>query len=495
VRIASAWAAGRLKARSLLPELRGLLDSEDAGVRHAAAKALAQIGDPEAVRPLSLLARDADWHVRVQAALGLGATKSLDALPGLTILAQDANANVRTATAMGLKDIPYHFKRDDVMFKLRKDPEPQVRAAVLPAIGVGLEKLEMMIEEQWMAAVDSSEYVVAKAYDSFAEAARRVPKGTPPNKWRFMSKFLMQTQLQNNPSIIVKTAAAYNMGAFGFGDAWGSLVDGLTVYHWVVTAAALHGLGELAPFDSADAEKIRKRTPGVIGRLLAEDPAVPEEPDIRQAAAEALASFDTDRSREILRDLLADPEWRVRDQAATSLEKLGEERPEIAPPGPLPGPPEPLDEQWLETRQGRWRAEVVTSRGTFVIELLNQDAPRTVQNFVKLVKDGFYDGLTFHRVVPDFVIQGGCPIGNGWGNPGYEIRSETNRLHYDRGMVGMAHAGKDTGGCQFFVTHSAQPHLDGRYTIFGRVIEGMDVVDAIRVEDRIDGINVSKKLW
>ncbi|KPJ61722.1 MAG: peptidylprolyl isomerase [Latescibacteria bacterium DG_63] len=133
---------------------------------------------------------------------------------------------------------------------------------------------------------------------------------------------------------------------------------------------------------------------------------------------------------------------------------------------------------------------MATERGEIVIRLLGKEAPNTVENFVRLAQDGFYDGLTFHRVVPNFVIQGGCPRGDGWGGPGYTIRCEINRRHYLSGAVGMALAGKDTGGSQFFITHSPQPHLDGRYTIFGQVIRGMDVVDSIERGDRIVEVRI-----
>jgi cyclophilin family peptidyl-prolyl cis-trans isomerase len=106
-------------------------------------------------------------------------------------------------------------------------------------------------------------------------------------------------------------------------------------------------------------------------------------------------------------------------------------------------------------------------------------------SFVRLAVSGFYNGLTFHRVVPNFVVQGGDPRGDGWGGPGYSIRSELGTARYERGTVGMASSGKDTEGCQFFITHSAQPHLDGRYTIFAVVERGMDVVDALQIGDRI----------
>jgi cyclophilin family peptidyl-prolyl cis-trans isomerase/HEAT repeat protein len=124
-----------------------------------------------------------------------------------------------------------------------------------------------------------------------------------------------------------------------------------------------------------------------------------------------------------------------------------------------------------------------TSRGDFVIQLDGRVAPNTCATILALTERGFYDGLTFHRVVPDFVIQGGDPRGDGWGGPGFSIRSEWSRIPYERGTVGIAHSGKDTGDSQWFVCHSAQPHLNGRYTVFGRVIDGMEIVDQIQLED------------
>ena len=129
----------------------------------------------------------------------------------------------------------------------------------------------------------------------------------------------------------------------------------------------------------------------------------------------------------------------------------------------------------------RVRCEV--NGGHFVIELDGRTAPNTCAMFLALIADGFYDGLSFHRVVPDFVIQGGDPTGTGWGAPGFTIRSEWSRTPYERGTVGIAHSGKDTGGCQFFVALSPQPHLDGRYTVFGKVVDGMDVAESVQPDD------------
>lgn len=140
------------------------------------------------------------------------------------------------------------------------------------------------------------------------------------------------------------------------------------------------------------------------------------------------------------------------------------------------------------------KAIIKTEKGDMTIVFFEKDAPNTVKNFVDLAKKGFYNGLNFHRVIPDFVVQGGCPNGTGTGGPGYTIKCETsggNQFH-DRGVLSMAHAGKDTGGSQFFICHSRRQtaHLDGRHTCFGKVIEGLDVLDAIRQGDVINSIEI-----
>jgi len=131
------------------------------------------------------------------------------------------------------------------------------------------------------------------------------------------------------------------------------------------------------------------------------------------------------------------------------------------------------------------------------IEFYHNDAPGTVQNFIDLSEKGFYNNLTFHRVIPDFVIQGGCPNGSGTGGPGYKIKCELeggNQFH-DRGVLSMAHAGRDTGGSQFFICHSRKntAHLDRNHTCFGKVIEGLDIIDAIQQGDRILSIEIVEK--
>ncbi len=141
-------------------------------------------------------------------------------------------------------------------------------------------------------------------------------------------------------------------------------------------------------------------------------------------------------------------------------------------------------------------AIIKTNKGEMKVEFFEKDAPNTVENFTKLAKSGFYDNLTWHRVIPNFVIQGGCPNGDGTGGPGYTIDCELDgdNQYHDRGVLSMAHAGRNTGGSQFFICHSRDntAHLDRHHTAFGKVVEGLDVLDAIRQGDSIDTIEVKE---
>jgi peptidyl-prolyl cis-trans isomerase B (cyclophilin B) len=135
------------------------------------------------------------------------------------------------------------------------------------------------------------------------------------------------------------------------------------------------------------------------------------------------------------------------------------------------------------------RAIIETDKGTINIQFFDADAPNTVKNFVDLSEKGFYDGLNFHRVIPNFMVQGGCPQGTGTGGPGYKINCEINHNKHEAGSLSMAHAGKNTGGSQFFICHSPQRHLDGVHTVFGKT-EDMAVVNAIKGGDKIQSIKI-----
>ncbi len=214
--------------------------------------------------------------------------------------------------------------------------------------------------------------------------------------------------------------------------------------------------------------------------------------DARTAGIKALkARAEATRSERssivaALEELGRDSDFLVRRGAAQALSELGEEAPAIgaARSNRTVG----LYREIVQRTARARRVDLETERGTVGLELACPEAPFTCLNFLQLAGQGYYEGLAFHRVVPDFVIQAGDPRGDGWGGPGYAIRDEINTLRYRRGAVGMALSGPDTGGSQFFITLAPQPHLDGGYTVFGRVVAGEDVLDRMIQGDRIQRI-------
>ena len=215
----------------------------------------------------------------------------------------------------------------------------------------------------------------------------------------------------------------------------------------------------------------------------------------RAAAVAAMAAYGADGAEDV-RAALADKDWAVRVRAAELLTKLdpsGDHRSAIRP---VPGSPiARYDDPQLIAPATSPHVFIDTERGTIEFELAVLDAPQTSRSFIALARKGFFNGLQVHRVVANFVMQDGDPRGDGEGGPGYTIRDEPNERPYLRGTVGMALSWKDTGGSQFFITHSPQPHLDGQYTAFGHVVNGMDVVDRVRVGDTIKSIRIWDGKW
>jgi cyclophilin family peptidyl-prolyl cis-trans isomerase len=248
----------------------------------------------------------------------------------------------------------------------------------------------------------------------------------------------------------------------------------------VVRAAAANGLGELKPPEGqgalAEAYKSGDRDTTYLARA---------------AALGALAKYG-DAARETLTAALQDKDWAVRVRAAALLEGLdpaSDARARIRP-APTTVPRDVYAAPRLVDPKVSTEVYIDTDRGTIQVELAVLDAPLTAENFVTLARKGFFDGLSIHRVVPDFVVQDGDPRGDGEGGPGYTMRDELNERPYLRGTIGMALDWADTGGSQFFITHSPQPHLDAKYTVFGRVIAGMEFVDQIQQWDVIRRVRV-----
>jgi cyclophilin family peptidyl-prolyl cis-trans isomerase/HEAT repeat protein len=209
----------------------------------------------------------------------------------------------------------------------------------------------------------------------------------------------------------------------------------------------------------------------------------PHDYDVMLIFLDAMKDLYNDSTIKLLETNLNSGNYEIAKASSDALEKIKGEKYEFNAK-----PRTDFDWEYLENILQDKTVTINTNKGEIKIELFPDVAPFTVMNFLKLAEKNFYDGSIFHRVVPNFVIQGGDPTGTGYGSPGYTIRSEFSPLTYERGMVGMASSGKDTEGSQFFITHSSTPHLDGRYTIFGKVIDGMDVVDKIMIGDSIINI-------
>jgi cyclophilin family peptidyl-prolyl cis-trans isomerase len=210
----------------------------------------------------------------------------------------------------------------------------------------------------------------------------------------------------------------------------------------------------------------------------------------RAAILTAVNTLDPAAARPLLQAALQDNDWAVRIKAAMLLRDQG-----VTDTAATirPAPVRPMDDatrQFLVAPPFSPHAFVQLDKGTIEIELAITDAPLTSANFMDLARKGFFNGIAIHRVVPDFVVQDGDPRGDGEGGPGYTIRDELNQLPYLRGTVGMALDWKDTGGSQFFITHSPQPHLDARYTAFGRVVNGIELVDRIQPGDVIRRVQI-----
>lgn len=299
-------------------------------------------------------------------------------------------------------------------------------------------------------------------------------------------------RLLADPDAHVAAAAAGALAAFPerARDALVAAVHDDALPH-AVRAAAARTVGAVAP--EAVAGELRAWSQGAF-------PA-------RYAAARSLAWLDRERAEPMVRTLADDPDRRVAVAArvaAAALADSGElgDLPEphdpVAPPDRVPDGSrtaafyEEIVRTYLVPALSgeRPRAVIRTPDGDIVVELLAEEAPLTVHNFVTLARGGYWDDGVWHRVVPNFVLQDGAPAGDPDGGPGWRIRDEINRVRYTRGVMGMALSGPDTGGSQWFITHSPQHHLDGGYTIFGRVIDGMDVADTVLQGDPIEAIRI-----
>jgi cyclophilin family peptidyl-prolyl cis-trans isomerase/HEAT repeat protein len=460
----------RLESPGLRPVLETAAGASDPRSRALAARGLGALKDAASLDTLRTLLRDGDEAVVVQSLRAVAALADARGTALVVPLVSAKSAVVAWEALRALSSLPPDPGLRAQVVALVGDERPWIRAAAFPVL----------------ARLDREEFaLVLSGLDPdpvwWVRAALAGALGASADE---VSVNVLLAALKD-PDARVLPAVLEALRAARGTDAADTLRRHLAHDDFAVRAAAAQGLATL-------------KTGGLTAALVAayERGKDDADPDARLAALEALAvQNDAAAWGALASAAQADPARVVRARAAALLRAAG--RPAPAPGAhPIERPPFDYREAMAPydpARAGELftpRARVRTSRGVIEIHLNVVEAPLASATFVDLARRGFYDGLTFHRVVPDFVVQGGDPRGDGSGGPGFTLRDEVGQRPYGRGAVGLALAGKDTGGSQFFITLSPQPHLDGNFTMLGWVAEGMDVAEAIRPGDTIEGIEV-----
>jgi len=515
IRADAANTLARLKLKDGNDQLRRLLVSDpDPVVRANAARVLGATDDKVSVKALLDRAlEDRDSRVRVSAIRALGALK--DPIASAPLLERgrrnfskfnresgDLNELLEIAATLGRllggtgNAAAFSWLRQLSSDIARLAPEPEIASVrispdnYLRELGAGAaakRKAQETILLDWRAASS-----LAQALGEFAA----LPDSTKNKKeLGLQAENILRAMLDyKNSGLTINTLVAVHseyaipdalraLAAFKPKDLAEVLDKHLRESDVIIRATAAELLGELPP-DEANTRALIEVLPEALQDRELNDAAL--------AILDSLGKQKSARANEAIKTALDSSDYLVRRKAVTLLKAnaAGDFSSRI---GTVQTRNTTVDYERAINRIGKTvTAIVTTSKGAFTVQLLPNDAPLNVDNFVELAKRRYFAGITVHRVVPNFVIQDGDPRGDGNGGPGYQIRCEINEVPYERGAVGMALSGKDTGGSQWFATHSPQPHLDGGYTVFGKVIRGMDVVDNIVRGDVINSIVIKE---
>jgi cyclophilin family peptidyl-prolyl cis-trans isomerase/HEAT repeat protein len=435
-----------------------------------AAKGLSRMPSAVAVMALRQIVerRQAPPAVVIQAVRSLGASGNAGSLPALLRIIGDRSVDgVLRDEAMAAYGTLAGRDQVDVLLELVAHQAPSMRGAAVRALA----RVDADVFLSVVASLDQDDDWTVRT--ALAQALGSIANGRGEPRLRTM---LADEDVRVVPAVLAALAATKAPGADRLA------LERLNDRDFVIRGAAATALADL---------KAVAAVPSIIAayRAALED----NEYGARAAMLGAIARLDAAAARPLLEAALTDRDWAVRVRAATLLKDQKAFTVQTAMamrPATAGRDVESADWQRIVAPPFAPLAYVDTSRGTIEIELAVADAPMTVDNFVTLARRGFFNGRRIHRVVPDFVMQDGDPRGDGEGGPGYTIRDELNARPYLRGTVGMALDWKDTGGSQFFITHSPQPHLDARYTVFGTVVSGMEVVDQLTTSDVIQRVRI-----
>ncbi len=464
----AVWTAARLRDPSLAPLGRAWAGSADPLTRALGLRVLGGTGLDAAAEAAPHVTH-ANEIVRIEAMRAMaslaggrpirGAERLLEAL-------SDSSWAVRAEAVAALASVPVDGSAP-LLVDLVADADPALRAAAARAIHLQDPETFWLLLAGWSDRDPLARIAMTRAMGGVADPRIR--------------NFLLYNGLADEDAR-VRAAAMTALAALETG-----LADDQRDPE--VTTAVAGGLAAADPLErAAAANALRRLGDGLVEiRRAFDDDGEDEVSDFRLAALRAVLELDSGPSRQAFAELaLTDRWWPVRREAHRFLRGEG-----LAPPPPAPAPAqEPAAYAPTALASFTPLAWIDTDYGEIELELLVGEAPRTVLNFVTLARQGFYDGLTFHRVVPNFVVQAGDPRNDMAGGPGYAIRCEMNPRRYVRGTVGMALDGKDTGGSQFFITLLPQPHLNGRHTVFGQVRSGFPILDRLGPGDVIRGVRI-----
>jgi cyclophilin family peptidyl-prolyl cis-trans isomerase len=458
-----AYAIQRLADPRGASALVSLLGTDGRYTASFAARGLGVMKATQTASFLRTIVQERQRHpaVVIQSMRALAAMADRESTAVLTAVITDAKAErtlrLEALTALGTVG----GANVDLLLDLMSEPWPPLRAAAMRAL----------------AATDPETFLTALSgldpdRDWTVRAAQAAAFGTLTAEQAQPRLMVML----NDPDQRVIPAVLSALVRLNAPESEQVLLERLKAEDFVVRAAAATGLGELKVASAASSLVEAFRTAQKDNTYVA-----------RTAVMGALAKLGADVARPIIEEALQDRDWAVRVRAAALLQEIGSA--DLRPDAIRPAPAERslTEAEWKSAVAPRFspHAYIETDRGTIEIELAILDAPMTVASFMDLARRRFFTGIAIHRVVPDFVVQDGDPRGDGEGGPGYTIRDEPNQRPYLRGTVGMALDWPDTGGSQFFITQSPQPHLDAGYTVFGHVVNGMDVLDRIEPFDVI----------
>lgn len=455
----------QLKQESALPVFLKALSDENPWARLFASRGLKKfLPAPEVLQPLLQLTQDPDIQVATSALTALEGNASLVPVSLLQTLTTHTNFHIRTQVAKLLGE-QHSSKNIPVLLPLLKDPYETVKSQALESLTKTAPELgASFFEELWRSERTPDHLALVSASKFLPEKRKK--------RWL--------TALSHDKNALVRAAAFEALLEIEPFDA--TLLHGLNDEDLAVRGTLIWTLHEKL-LANTFSQEIRQDLLKQFEHTY-EQSQRREDYEIRELLLKIFRE-QKHSAESYFQKGLEDDSFAVRQEAFLGLQALQKN---VEPPSPPKQEPSPFLTQTLPLAP---KILIQTNRGEIKVKLFPVQAPLHVANLLQLIQRRFYQNLTIHRVVPGFVIQGGDPLGNGWGDPGYTLRDEINMIPYERGTLGMPKAGKDTGGCQFFFTHLPTPHLDGNYTVFGQIVEGFDVLDQIEVGDVLLDVRIS----